>query len=619
MAKKPVKAVSSRLANAAGETTFGSRPPTTTGRTDTLTRASGSHAPSRANSVAKSSQSVRSGDDRDIFDVDNILLELPSEVKPRPRHASDGGSFVTALEPSPRKGRDEGVSGMTSRRGMDPSLGRHGSSQVDPSSRGIALGKSGLVALQPDFRDKVTNWMSAMGNGERVTKFDTCNDEKAYGQVLNTGFMLNKDRFFGPTPSIAQSMDRLSNCDLNVIGHPLEVTPSHLLAPKELAEKPMVEGDAKKCTKEVEKLTEENDLLKLKYREFAQTVKDTYELKFQTAVAKFTEQMSRAVQENMQLRKKVIVCEQVITLQREAIQECLEGAPELMECLRDEGFSFSRTLQLNVNREQRFHLGGDAQISLQEAQEKLYGLVSSGGITPTFLAPDSASSVSSSKARMVSNEKSFDADSFLTGSGSSSKAGSFSPDVGGENDDGEFDPVTMHDAPVFDLDMKRGTQLIDTSFMDDFHEYFFAVVDSPTFAGTRFIQRLLSVMSGKDGPGTDMLDEIVSDIHFQWTSLRMEPPITFENVMDFLKNVTLSPFGFDEDLLVLFKSGEGSRVGAIRETCPFEFSADLVDTCLDWRSAPELFWAVSAEHYLNWNTTTSKRVRALLCGGPAKK
>lgn len=629
MSNKPVKAVSSRLANAAGVNTFGSRPPTTTGRTDTLTRDSGSHAPSRANSVARSSQSVRSGDDRDIYDVGSIILELPSEVKPRPRHASDGGSFDTAKEPSPRKGRDEGVSGMTSRRGMDPSLGRHGSSQVDPSSRGIALGKSGLVAMDPDSHAKVTNWMSAMGNGERVAKFDTCNDEKACAQVLNTGFMLNKDQFFGPPPSVAQSVDRLSNCDLTAIGHPLQKTPSHLEAPKKLAEDPMVECDATIYKEEIESLKKQNAYLYFHYEEYAKYTQAAWEERFRNAAAECTKQMSRVVQENVQLREKLGCYEQVVTDQKKAIQECLAFFPDLETCLRDEGFSFSRTLQLNVNREQNFQLNGNQRLSWQEAQQKLYGLVSSGGITPdrlkegnsTDLAPASASSVSSSKARMVlqDSEKSFDADSFLTGSGSSSKAGSFSPDVGGENCDGEFDPVTMHDAPVFDLDMKRGTQLIDTSFMDDFHEYFFAVVDSPTFAGTRFIQRLLSVMFERDGLGTDMLDEIVSDIHFQWTSLRMEPPITFENVMDFLKNVTLSPFGFDEDLLVLFKSGEGSRVGAIRETCPFEFSADLVDTCLDWRSAPELFWAVSAEHYLNWNTTTSKRVRALLCGGPAKK
>ena len=632
MAGKPVKSGSSRLANAAGVESFGSRPPTTAGRMETLTRASGSYAASRADSVARSTQPVRSRDDRDVFDFGPLLVELPSAVKPRPRHASDGGSFVTALEPSPRMGGDGGVSGMTSRRRMDPPMGRHSSRQVDSSSRGMDLGNSGLLAFHPDSHEKVKDWMSAMGNGERAAKFAPGNDGEAYAQVLNTGFMLSEDPQFGPSPfapapSVAMSVDRLSSCDLTAIGHPLKITPSHLLPPEGLAEQPMVECDAKKCTNEVEKLTEENDLLKLKYREFAQKVKDTYESKFQTAVAECTKQMSRAVQENMQLRAKLGCYEQVITDQKQAIQESLAFFPDLETCLRDDGFSFSRTLQLNVNREQDFRLKEDRRISLQEAQQKLYGLVQSGEIAQdrleqdvsTDLVPDSASSVCSSKDRMVSNEKSFDPDSCLSGSGSSSVSGMFSPDVAGENEEGEFDPAAICDAPVLDSDMKRGAQVIDTSFMDDFHEYFFECVETPTFTETRFVKRLRVAMFESNGPGTDVLDEIVSDFHFQWTSLRMSVPITFDIVMDFLSNVTLTPPDFDEELLEMFKRGEGSRVGVIRETCPFEYSADLVGTCLDWRSAPELFWAVSAEQYLNWNTTTSQRVRALVHGRAVKK
>jgi len=431
----------------------------------------------------------------------------------------------------------------------------------------------------------------------------------------------------GPTPSVAMSVDRLSNCDLTAIGHPLEKTPSHLLPPQELAEQPMVECDAKKCTNEVEKLTEENDLLKLKYREFAQKVKDTYESKFRTAVAECTKQMSRAVQENMQLREKLDCYERVFTDQKQAIQETLAFFPDLMSCLRDDGFSFSRTLQINVNREQNFRLEEYQRISWQEAQQKLYGLVKSGEIGQdrlekgicTDLAPASSSSVSSSKARMVSHEKSFDADSCITGSGSPSVSGIFSPDVAGENEEGEFDPAAIYDAPVLDQDIKRGAQVIDIDFMEDFHDYFFECVESPTFTETHFIKRLRAAMFKSDGPGTDVLDQIVSDFNFQWTSLRMTVPITFDVVMDFLSNVTLTPSDFDEEKLTLFKRDEGSRVGIIRETCPRTFSADLVGTCLDWRSAPRLFWTVSAEHYLNWNTPTSQAVRALVCGRPAKK
>lgn len=623
MSNKPVKAVSSRLANAAGVNTFGSRPPTTTGRTDTLTRDSGSHAPSRANSVARSSQSVRSGDDRDIYDVGSIILELPSEVKPRPRHASDGGSFDTAKEPSPRKGRDEGVSGMTSRRGMDPSLGRHGSSQVDPSSRGIALGKSGLVAMDPDSHAKVTNWMSAMGNGERVAKFDTCNDEKACAQVLNTGFMLNKDQFFGPPPSVAQSVDRLSNCDLTAIGHPLEVTPSHLEAPKKLAEDPMVECDATIYKEEIESLKKQNAYLYFHYEEYAKYTQAAWEERFRNAAAECTKQMSRVVQENVQLREKLGCYEQVVTDQKKAIQECLAFFPDLETCLRDEGFSFSRTLQLNVNREQNFQLNGNQRLSWQEAQQKLYGLVMSGEITldrlkegnSTDLAPASASSVSSSKARMVSqdSEKSFDASSCHTESSLHSKSVSISPDVGGENVDGEFDPSSVAMDPRNSEHLKP----IDMNHLEEFDEFFMRVFDSKAFDGKVFINRLIQVTTHEEG--CRVLHSIVHDLHCQWMSISKDEPPTFGDAIEFLHNVSMDPPRFDRDRLVAYRSDGDCRIGIIRETVPFFFSGDLIGTDLDVNVFPELFWAVSAEHYLNWGTTASQSVRKLVHEEAAKK
>lgn len=631
MGNKPTKPGSSRLANAAVVDTFGSRPPSRIGRMETSTKASDSHASSRAGSVARSMQPVRSRNDRDVFDLHPLLVELPSAVEPRPRHASDADSYVTALGPSiPRMERHEGVSGMMSRSRMDPASSRYSSRQVNRSSRGIDLGNSGLLAFHPDSHpdshEKVKEWMSAMGNGERVAKFAPGNDGEAYAQVLNTGFMLSEDPMYGPTPvgptpSVAMSVDRLSNCDLTAIGHPLEKKPSHLLPPEKLAEDPKAECDATICKEEIERLKTENAYLFFHYEGYAKSTQAAWEERFRNAAAECTKQMSRVVQENMQLREKLDCYERVFTDQKQAIQETLAFFPDLMTCLRDDGYSFSRTLQLNVNREQNFRLEEYQRISWQEAQQKLYGLVKSGEIRQdrlekgicTDLAPASSSSVSSSKARMVSHEKSFDADSCLSGSGSPSVSGMFSPDVGGENKDGEFDPGSV----AMDPHNSEHLKPIDMNHLEEFDEYFVRVYDSKAFDGKVFINRLIQATTLEEG--CRVLHSIVHDLHCQWMSLSKDDPPTFGDAIEFLNNVSMDPPRFDRDRLEAYCNDGDCRIGIIRETTPFFFSGDLIGTDLDVNLFPQLFWAVSAEHYLNWGTTASQSVRKLVHDEAAKK
>jgi hypothetical protein len=94
-------------------------------------------------------------------------------------------------------------------------------------------------------------------------------------------------------------------------------------------------------------------------------------------------------------------------------------------------------------------------------------------------------------------------------------------------------------------------------------------------------------------------------------------------MVDFLGQVSLSPPAFNEEKLKLFlDAGDDDfvhRAGIFPPGPPIAFGNKVVGTDVHWKNNFDLFWTISAEHYLTWNTATSEQVRKLVCVGSVKE
>jgi len=173
-------------------------------------------------------------------------------------------------------------------------------------------------------------------------------------------------------------------------------------------------------------------------------------------------------------------------------------------------------------------------------------------------------------------------------------------------------PVSSHVVSMFDPEA-----LIDMNSPEQFRFHLEKKQNEGAYNDSDFMKKFLVHLWGKNG--NEMLGGMVKDVSEQYFKIHGNMP-SFKFMGDFFGYISMQPPEYDEKVLTEYAElRSGNRVGIIPPVPPATFVVMLKDTNMDPVTNPKLFWAVGAEHYLTWHTTTSHYIHQLLFGGSHKK
>jgi hypothetical protein len=352
----------------------------------------------------------------------------------------------------------------------------------------------------------------------------------------------------------------------------------------------VVYGTQGSYEEKIKQLLREKDDLRLHCTDELLQVKYEHHLELEALQLSFKNQLSLKREENNDLRSKLVAY-------RLTLHELMGVSDEfqLLAC------SLMSDLQ-KVRCFSQSEAAGDTRTTTIASSLSVRGTMASVESMLLFDNGDNLSEVSSHPQSQDSSDPSFDPDTLIESE----------DEVGGP----ERETGSLTVAPS----MQETAKYFDTHGVYEFRTYFLDMAEGGFFEN-EFMEKLMPLLYFSNG--FQLLDTIVQDIIDQWEVLKTGRRISFDNMMDFFSGISLYPPAFDQEKFDRFLDCESEdlvdRVGIIREYPPICFGNDLVGTCFHWRNNIDLFWAISAEHYLNWNTSISREVRGLVRVSSAKE